>query len=429
MIAQQGAMFAAALYLLSAGPAAGQSWLETRIAIEELIEADNHEAAAALSDQLLEDIAAEFGEVSAEFAEAQMVLGHVELGNDEFIGAEDRILKAIAIYEDIDGPTTARLIEPYTLLGEVLYAQGAYPPALEAFTIARQLGRRAYGVLNEDQMILLDQMAQTALANDDRREAEQLRAEAVTLVQRIHGEASLEYVEASLQHADWLRRNAEGRGAASFTVNSLWTTIDNFAGDHPVVAVNALRLYSKRASRNLNGPVYGTNLALNKALRIVRKLDEPDPLLQAEVLRDLGDWNLASGRFDATEENYAEAWALLEAIEGGEAIQREWFGEPSILRSYAMRVSPEIANVLTQTPESIRGRIELEFEVDAYGRPGKARVTEANPPNLLDNEALRALSSFSFRPAMRDGDFVPAGSRYAWEYYYDPGRAAQIGAR
>lgn len=409
-------------------PQASADWFETRLAIETMLDDEEYEAAADLADRYLDEIATEFGAASSEVADAELFLAQVEIGNGDFPDAENRILESIAIYQELESTASPSLIEPYSLLGEVLYAQRALPEALEAFDMARQIGRRNFGLLNEDQFVLLEQMAQTAYANGDRSEAEALRGETVRIVQRIHGEASLEFIEASFRYADWLRGISSDYSANS-TMYELWSTIDDIADEDPILAINALRLYAQRSGRNLEGPLYGTNLALGKAIRLVRRLEEPNPLLYAEILRDLGDWNLVNWRFDITEENYVEASALLDEVENGAAIRREWFGEPSILRASAMRITPQLASVLKQTPESTIGRIELEFDVDSYGRPLNIRVVDARPASLFESAAMRAVSSFSFRPAMDNGRLVTGESRYAWEFYYDPAGAELLSSR
>ena len=49
------------------------------------------------------------------------------------------------------------------------------------------------------------------------------------------------------------------------------------------------------------------------------------------------------------------------------------------------------------------GWVLVEYDVDAGGRPGPARVVDAEPPRLFDRAAVRAARGFRYRPAFENG--------------------------
>src|SRR5690606_26262420 len=91
-------------------------------------------------------------------------------------------------------------IEPFLALGDAYYAARERELSLYAFEQARAIGRRAFGLLNEQQISILGRMARSLPFE----EAQKLQLEAVTIVRRLHGENSREYLDANYRYAKWL---------------------------------------------------------------------------------------------------------------------------------------------------------------------------------------------------------------------------------
>lgn len=51
----------------------------------------------------------------------------------------------------------------------------------------------------------------------------------------------------------------------------------------------------------------------------------------------------------------------------------------------------------------IEGYVVVEFVVSTLGTVENPKVIDANPPNIFDNAALRAVSKFKYKPKMVDG--------------------------
>lgn len=440
MFAQNRVILAATLLLASAGPAAGQHWLETRIAIEEFAENGQIDAAIALSDEFLAGIGAAFGAGSIEQADAQLLLAGVLLSGGETPGAEDSILAAIEIYRLREGSGSPRLIEAVFLLGETYRANREYALALATFEQARALNRRAHGLLNLEQLAILDRMSLTAYQGGDIGEADRLKLEAVTVVQRARGADSSEYFEAKLHYADWLGKIGRYPEAERAYFSLRRVIDDNFDGD-PALHVRLLQ-HTAATLRNLNFDT-GTSRSsgyrtkpyeLERALRYIARMDEPDPALHASVLRDLGDWFVAVRRYDDVEAAYSSAWTMLEDVDDAELLRREWFAEPVAIRPLpsvpAMTQSRMLGTSLASVgPDAPWGHIALDFTVDALGRAEGIEVVSANPPNLVDGAARRQIADASFRPRMVDGELVAAPGHYEWNYQYDPETAERFASR
>ena len=402
--------------LLVPGTGASQTaaWLETEIAIEGLIEARDFEAAAELGETLLESVRNEFGASSEQLAEAHALLASVYRSDSDYVEAEFQLLRAIEIREGNEGPLSTRLIEPLVTLGETYHDAGSYPLALASYEEARTIGRRAFGLLNLDQIPILDKMTASALAMRDFEEARALQREAMTVAQRFHGDASVEYLDAQYRYARWLVDNyrLDDARRAYFAIDR---DIGDRFDDDPRLRVRHLRTTSADF-RNVGRPFYGTDPSdLNRALKIVDDLEEPDPLLRAEVLRDIGDWNVAFQASRDLTEPYIEAWEILGQIENGEDLRRQWFSGLVMVRS-----APFNTRILSGDENAPRGRIELAFTIDDEGRPSSISVVSSDPPGLFDSAAIQQVAASRFRPRIVGGRVVASTGRVGYDFRYDP---------
>ena len=59
----------------------------------------------------------------------------------------------------------------------------------------------------------------------------------------------------------------------------------------------------------------------------------------------------------------------------------------------------------------IEGRVVVSYDVTAEGHVINAAVAEASPSGVFEEAALAAVRSWRFRPALRDGEAVPAPAR------------------
>jgi TonB family protein len=394
--------------------ASADSWFETRLAIMELAEAGDYEAALALGPRLLELAEAEFGLDSAGLAQVHLFLASVHQDSGDYLAAEDSIIAAIGIYERAEGPLSITLIEPYLDLGDNYDEAGDYASAITAYNEARTIGRRAYGLLNEDQLRIIDRISDAAVKRGDFDEANGFQVEALTLIERTYGEFSVQAIEARYKYAAWLReRNRFPEERQQY--HQILRIAERHFEDEPLMRVKALRerANSFRAER------LGDNLGLSglrEGLRIVRDLPEPDPLAHAEVMRDIGDWDVAFSSVGSISEEYVEAWRLLGQAENGEEIRRQWFDDLAIV--YLAPLSPR---GLSADPAAPRGRVLVRFTVDTSGRSSDVMIAGSDPPGFKDEAAVRQVRSSRFRPRIVNGELTTARRALAIDFRYEPG--------
>jgi tetratricopeptide (TPR) repeat protein len=123
------------------------TWFETRQSVENLAEAGRFAQAIEREEELLTLIEEAFGAPSIELSDAYLLMGSIHSLDAQYFEAEGRILQALQLIEDIEGPISTRLIAPFVALGENYHSSEDYDLALGAYNEARNLGRRGFAVL------------------------------------------------------------------------------------------------------------------------------------------------------------------------------------------------------------------------------------------------------------------------------------------
>ena len=399
---------------LAIGRVEGATWLEARTTMEQLASVGEFSAAVKLEQTLIDLVVEEFGDPSFELAESYMFMASVHAGNRDDFAVEAKILDALELYALVDGAVSTRLIEPYIALGDNYHRAREYDLALGAYDEARSLSRRAFGLLNRGQLALLDKMSESALGRGRFDEADDLQHEALILVERMHGENSLEALDAHYRYTEWLGRHLLYRSADLhfYEINRI---IRRHFDDDPWLRLRLLRV---DAGNFLDAAGYGTGHRsepdeLEQALNIVAELDDPEPLLRAEILLELGDWNVAFARPWEIEDAYVEAWELLSSVEDGEEIRQQWFSDLTIITSAGL-----YSRNITTDPRAPWGRLEIEFTIDTDGRADEFVILKSEPLGLLDDAGVRQLKESRFRPRMANGLVVESTGKIGWDYQY-----------
>jgi tetratricopeptide (TPR) repeat protein len=396
-------------------PEPAANWFETRLEIEELVEAGNLDAAAALADRLLELTTEQFGLASTELAEAYLLLATVDRLNGDFTGAETSILEAIEIYADREGPLSPVLIDPFLNLGENYDEAGDYASAISAYGEARTIGRRNFGLLNDAQIEIIDAMTAAAERLGDIEVAQELQLEALTLVERNFEEFSLEAIEARYKYADWLRRNRLHEEARAYYYDIL-RAIKRYYDDDPMMQIRALR--ERAASFRAEDFDDSAGLSgLRDSIELLEAMPDPPLLMLAELYLEAADWNVefSSGGGFISGEDYLMAWQLLGQVENGAELRREWFEELTVVEMGGVS-----RRGLSDDPNAPKGRVEIHFTVDRAGRAREIEIVASDPPGLKENDFVRQYRNARFRPRVEDGRVVDFRRARLIEFSYDP---------
>jgi TonB family protein len=388
--------------------------LEASLELQRLTEQERYEDALPVAARLLALTEEEFGSRSREAAEAHEQLARAQSRAGEHEQAERNFLSAVEIYRSVDGVFSPLAIEPLTGLGDNYQQSEQYLNAVSAYSEARTVSRRIFGLLNPGQIPIMDRMTVSLQSLDRGIEADQLQLEALQLVERTHEAGSPEILEGIYKYARWLRDNGRYQEERNQYARALRLIRDRYGENSDSLVTPLMGIgNSFRHQRIPEGQGIG---ALKDALVLLESQDRPDQLVLAEVLRDLGDWAVAFSKVGYDGADYRRAWRVLGQVEGGEDMRRRWFTGPE----YVLR-EPISQRGLSEEEDALDGHVLVKFDLDESGRTDNVLVIESEPPGLKDESVLRHVRRSRFRPQMLDGDVV-RGRELALQftYRYDP---------
>jgi tetratricopeptide (TPR) repeat protein len=162
-----------------------------------LLEAEDYTAAAAIGERWVELTEQEFGPESLEAGAAYVGWAEALTQAGEYEAAEENFLVAVEIFRNADGIYSENLVRPLVGLGDSYHLDGEYLNAVSAFNEARTVSRRVLGLLNKEQIAILDRMTRTFVSMGEYLEADQHQREALLIVERNHPPESIEVLSAS----------------------------------------------------------------------------------------------------------------------------------------------------------------------------------------------------------------------------------------
>ncbi|HVS24658.1 MAG TPA: tetratricopeptide repeat protein [Gammaproteobacteria bacterium] len=352
------------------------------------------------------------GKNSRQSAEARLDLAELQKRAGDREGAEQSYLTAIEIYRSLDGAFTPLAIEPLTALGDDFKERKDYVSALSAYTEARTISRHAYGLLNEDQIPLLDRLTETMIELNKPAEADQHQQEALRLVERQYPPESNEALAALYKYAGWLREQGRFSEERDLYMRALRTIRDHYGKDdlHEVPALAAIG-NSFRTQRLPEATGIGS---LRDALQLMVARGAPDKVALAGVLRDIGDWDVAFSKVEYDGADYKRAWQYLGEVPEGDKLRKQWFTATIYVLS-----EPISLLGLSQEPKAPSGHVVVKFDLDKYGHTSNPTIIESEPAGLKDDAVLRHIRHSRFRPQMVDGEPVArTGLQLQFSYRY-----------
>jgi TonB family protein len=389
--------------------------LEAEILLGDLIDEELYDEAVPVAERMVELTEEEFGE-SVELGIALSNLAIIQRRVELYEQSEENFVRAIDTIRAVEGPYHENVITPLVGLGINYRMRGEPFEAVAVFEEARSVNRRVHGLLNEDQVDIIDHLSNAMLDMQRYGEADRLQLEALQLRERIYGEDSMEVLPAIYKFAEWLRsayRFDEERGQY---LRAMSIIRENEAESSPAM-IRALR-ETGNSFRVQKYPEGRGISALRRALEIAEAQPERDNLVLAEILVDIGDWNTAFSKVGPTGDEYRRAWELLGTVADGARLRHQWFSEPD----YVLRENPSNRGITSANEEgAVPGNVLVRFDVTAEGRTVNVQVVESVPPGLKDDSTARAINRSRFRPRMIDGELVATeGLARNFTFHYVP---------
>ena len=380
------------------------SRFEARMGFLDLVDAQDYEAAIPMGARMVELTADEFGAESTEYAVELSELAEVRRRAGRYDQAEADFLAAVAIITRLEGNLAGKLVQPLTGLGATYQDIDEHVPAINAFTEARTVSRRSYGLLNEEQIPILDRMTDSFIALGRYREADQKQLDALRLLERTRGHDTPDVLPALYKYARWLRVQGRFEEERLFYMRAM-NIIKKAHGRDSIEMVRPLRETgnSFRAQKFPEG--LGAS-SLKRALDIVQAMEEPDALVLAETLRDLGDWYAAFSRVGRGGREYRESWNALGELENGDQLRSAWYSQPA----FVLYETPSQRGLRPEgsEPGLTQGFVLVTFDVTPEGRTANVQVVDSDPPGKKDEAIVRSMRRSRFRPRIVDGEVVVA---------------------
>jgi TonB family protein len=385
-------------------PESAVTRFEAEIVVRRLLEAEQYAEAAERGPQWISLTETEFGPQSLEAADAYATLAAAQSKLGEYTEAEDNYLHALGIYRETAGAFDVALIEPLLGLGDNYQSSGEYTNAVSIYNEARTVNRRVYGLQNESQIEMLDRLTEAYGHLNQPIEAHARQVEALQLVARNHEPSSPETLDAVYKYALWLREAHRYTEEREQYFRAERVIVDAH-GENSLLLVRPLR--ERAISFRVQGSAAPHGIgALRDALALVEAEANPDPVMLAEILRDIGDWDVAFGRIGTQGVEYLRSWNLLGGAPNGQELRDSWYsGIETVLNA------PLSPRSLTNDPDAPRGHVLVRFDIDATGRSGNVTVVSSDPVGLKDEAVARHIRESRFRPNIVDGQLVVSRAR------------------
>ena len=398
---------------VAATPAGGQL-VTLQQQYREQMSSGQLEQALESAKQIVSGSAVVWGENSEQVASALTNLAITQADNAEYGAAQQNFIAAINVREELTGgivdPT---LVNPLKGLATTAMALNDVEQAIPVFERAIHLSHVNLGPNNLEQVDVMDALSRAYYFLGELRRANKIQENLFRLQRRNFERDSDQYIDALLGQARWYGETRDFT-RAMLAYKAVVNRMNRAYGELD------RRLVEPRVEMAFVAP--GTSIqdqdlgqaailadkdrAISRAVRIARQTKDADPVLYAQTLAKKGDFHAAN--FDARSARlaYLQSWRELDGDPKLHSIRNELFDAPKParvipIRNTHKRVPPNSPGEMALYKD--RGFVELQFTVNALGRPITIEVIDSQPAGLMDKTVVRGLRNFRFRPRFVNG--------------------------
>jgi len=138
--------------------------------LTQLIDEQRYDEAAAVALQILRLTQEKYGDTAQQVIEPLIKLAETQQQGTELSSAERNLSTALMLIKKYEGPLSANLIRPLTMLGNIQNRSGQYKRATQTFDRALRLNHTSHGFLNFDQFPIMDGLTNSHAALDTTRD-------------------------------------------------------------------------------------------------------------------------------------------------------------------------------------------------------------------------------------------------------------------
>jgi TonB family protein len=346
-------------------------------------------------------------------------LATAQLRAGDLLAAESNYTTAVALVERHAGIVSPQLVTPLTGLAQTHMRAGQPVQATELYERALHVNHVNDGFYNVEQFPLRDGLTESYRGQNDLDKANLHQTAQLQIMERRVGRESPELLPALSKLAGWYERTGQMYSARLVHQDTARLIAAGKGENDPALVEPLIAIASSYRLQALQAPTADpmqgpesllpmSSVVLRKALGIIDRQPEPDPLQRARVLVELGDLYLVWGKRNSSTQAYADAWQTLSGDTSHVEQRDEYFASP--VRLYWSPAPQAYPDSAARLPASIKlepGHVLAGFTVDAMGRVSSAEVLESDPVGLMDKSVLKAVRRSLYRPRHVDGAAVP----------------------
>ena len=346
----------------------------------------------------------------------------------DYSAAEEQYLRSIKIIET-RASHSARL--PHTLfgLGRVYVAAGQIEFAITMYKRAVEITRKTDGLFSTTQLPFLYPLIDAYMSAEHVSDADREEQYLVSIAERNYPPQSPQFIASIERQAAWQERQGKFVTARHFYARAIEFT--RRAGDiKDIRQVNQLRglarcyrsefLYGAADAEEMAPANDGFQMGapsmaqtqgkrldpegerlLQNALTLLQNANGPaGTRLKRDTTIDLGDWNWIAGSAKDAEQHYATAWDLMSSAERAATGPENPLSQPYLLYYDPPRSAAK--NPKAKAEDIEEKFVEMEFPVNAQGKPGDIKVTKSDASESQQRAVLSAVHHALYRPRMVD---------------------------
>ena len=330
---------------------------------------------------------------------------------NEFSDAQDNYLAGIELLVQENGEYSPFLIEPYIELARTFSLNGETMEAITILEQAQHISQRNFGLLNMDQIVLLDDMSNTYLLMGDTIKSENIQQERLALALRRYGESDPQVIPFKRHLANYYDLSRMRGLAREQFEDILEIQKESFGeyGDKQLATLSELvridtLLGNSRASRR-------------HLLAMLEFRDNMSPTEVGNALTILGDWCLALGQKETALQYYQEAHRLLTIEQPSSAIQH--FSIPKLINVIP---PPSPVDLQGNHTRYIWSSVLVRFNISSLGIANNIEIMEPSISGFMDSLYTSRLSEAVYRPRLVDGeplDTIGVFYRHNFRYFIE----------
>ncbi len=371
---------------------------------EDLMDDGQYRAATDVAEAMLARTELRYGADTDRLIAPLRALASAQVANDAPRDAEATLVRLVELIESQDGIFDDSLVEPLIALGNAHKMQGELDDSLSAYIRARYVTHRNYGVVNGEQLPIIDLMTELHIAMGELTDANREQRLAYRIADTNCGDDDVCRVDGMYKLARWYQRLSRFTQARGLYRDALEILEEEYGANHTglVPALHGVaQTYEQQGQRFGEG-----RRSLERAAAILDAQAFADVTEHVDAHRKLGDWYNLTNDHERARAAYARAWDVIAADDESATEAKAVFALPEALRYRPPE--PIIGDPAWHESRLDGSYVVVEFDVNEFGRVENARVIEANTSARVRKEVRDAVRRAKYRPKLEDG--VPVRS-------------------